>query len=344
MKALFLAIPLCMALLTSCAHAPVTAAPAAPEGEPLIANTQQLESVIYRDFDETWYVINTGDRAFSQVETALSQLHGEPCDSPGLTGCYDFSFTLGDADHDLVLTSGNNKSYVNLDGQWYQTDLNHDIEQSLVKLLLSKGDPIPKEQWIHNPNYVSLGILLRNNKGLASTQQTVCYADAPYEYAADLSMDELVKAGTLPELDHYTGSYSLGQYQTDGSLWCYTAGWQYESDDSKDYQQLTLTIWSEKPEDPENTDGMLLFEPKDLTKTELIDPHGRSVGVYGDGTPDTRVSRLIFTLPGGAYCQIVAFDTVASDDVVAILRCLIDKGFEPDDYAQIPDAESGYSS
>ena len=157
-------------------------------------------------------------------------------------------------------------------------------------------------------------------------------------------MDKLVKAGTLPELDHYTGSYSLGQYQTDGSLWCYTAGWQYESDDSKDYQQLTLTIWSEKPEDPENTDGMLLFEPKDLTKTELIDPHGRSVGVYGDGTPDTRVSRLIFTLPGGAYCQIVAFDTAASDDVVAILRCLIDKGFEPDDYAQIPDAESGYSS
>ena len=46
MKALFLAIPLCMALLTSCAHAPVTAAPAAPEGEPLIANTQQLKSFI----------------------------------------------------------------------------------------------------------------------------------------------------------------------------------------------------------------------------------------------------------------------------------------------------------
>ena len=89
---------------------------------------------------------------------------------------------------------------------------------------------------------------------------------------------------------------------------------------------------------------MLLFEPKDLTKTELIDPHGRSVRVYGDGTPDTRVSRLIFTLPGGAYCQIVAFDTVASDDVMAILRCLIDKGFDPAAYAQIPDAESGYSS
>ena len=172
MKALFLAIPLCMALLTSCAHAPVTAAPAAPEGEPLIANTQQLESVIYRDFDETWYVINTGDRGFSQVETALSQLHGEPCDSPGLTGCYDFSFTLGDADHDLVLTSGNNKSYVNLDGQWYQTDLNHDIEQSLVKLLLSKGDPIPKEQWIHNPDYVSLSVLLRNNSGISGQTQT----------------------------------------------------------------------------------------------------------------------------------------------------------------------------
>lgn len=342
MKALFLAIPLCMALLTSCAHAPVTAAPAAPEGEPLITNTEQLESVIYRDFDETWYVINTGDRGFSQVETALSQLHGEPCDDPEVTGCYDFSFTLGDTAHDLLLTSGHSESYACLDGQWYQTALG--TEKNLVKLLLKQGDPMPKEQWIHNPDYVSLGILLRNNKGLASTQQTICYADAPYEYAADLSMDELIKAGTLPELDDYTGSYSLGQYQTDGSLWCYTAGWQYESDDSKDYQQLTLTIWSEKPENPENTDGMLLFEPKDLTKTELIDPHGRSVRVYGDGTPDTRVSRLIFTLTSGAYCQIVAFDTVDSDDVMAILRCLIDKGFDPAAYAQIPDAESGYSS
>ena len=344
MKALFLAIPLCMALLTSCAHAPVTAAPAAPEGEPLIANTQQLESVIYRDFDETWYVINTGDHGFSQVETALSQLHGEPCDSPGLTGRYDFSFTLGDADHDMVLTSGNNKSYVNLDGQWYQTDLNHDIEQSLVKLLLSKGDPIPKEQWIHNPDYVSLSVLLRNNSGISGQTQTICYHVAPYEYAADIPMESLVKSGTLPELDHFTSCYSLGQYQTDGSLWCYTAGWQYESDDPKEYQQLTLTIWSEKPKDPENTDRMILFTPSDLTKTVLNDPHGHGITVYGDGTEFTRASKLIFTLPGGAYCQIVAFDTVASDDVVAILRCLIDKGFEPDDYAQIPDAESGYSS
>lgn len=342
MKALFLAIPLCMALLTSCAHAPVTAAPAAPEGEPLIENTEQLESVIYRDFDETWYVINTGDRGFSQVEIALSQLRGEPCDSPGLTGYYDFSFTLGDTDHDLVLTSGHSESYACLDGQWYQTASG--TEKNLVKLLLKQGDPMPKEQWIHNPDYVSLDVLLRNNKGLASTEQTICYTDAPYEYAADISMDELVKAGTLPELDHYTGSYSLGQYQTDGTLWCYTAGWQYESDNPKDYQQLTLTIWSEKPTDPENTDGMLIFEPKDLTKTELIDPHGRSVRVYGDGTAETRASRLIFTLPNGAYCQITAFDTVDSDDVVAILRCLIDKGFDPAAYAQIPDAESGYSS
>ena len=331
MKALFLAIPLCMALLTSCAHAPVTAAPAAPEGEPLIENTDQLESVIYRDFDETWYVINTGDRGFSQVETALSQLHGEPCDNPEVTGCYDFSFTLGDTAHDLLLTSSHSESYACLDGQWYQTALG--TEKTLVKLMLKQGDPMPKEQWIHNPDYVFLDVLLRNNKGLASTEQTICYADAPYEYAADISMDELIKAGTLPELDHYTGSYSLGQYQTDGSLWCYTAGWQYESDDPKDYQQLTLTIWSEKPKDPENTDGMLIF-----------DPHGRSVRGYGDGTAETRVSRLIFTLPGGAYCQIVAFDTVDPDDVIAVLRCLIDKGFDPAAYARIPDAESGYSS
>ena len=158
MKALFLAIPLCMALLTSCAHAPVTAAPAAPEGEPLITNTEQLESVIYRDFDETWYVINTGDRGFSQVETALSQLHGEPCDDPEVTGCYDFSFTLGDTAHDLLLTSGHSESYACLDGQWYQTALG--TEKNLVKLLLKQGDPMPKEQWIHNPDYVSLGILL----------------------------------------------------------------------------------------------------------------------------------------------------------------------------------------
>ena len=29
---------------------------------------------------------------------------------------------------------------------------------------------------------------------------------------------------------------------------------------------------------------------------------------------------------------------------MAILRSLIQTGFDPDDYAQIPDAESGYSS
>ena len=132
MKASLLAISLCMALLTSCAHVPVAAAPAVPEGEPLIADTEKLESVIYRDFDETWYVINAGDRGFSQVETALSQLHGEPCDNPDLTGCYDFSFTLGDADHDLVLTSGNYESYACLDGQWYQIDSG--AEKDLVKL------------------------------------------------------------------------------------------------------------------------------------------------------------------------------------------------------------------
>lgn len=344
MKALFLAIPLCMALLTSCAHAPVTAAPATPVGEPLIENTEQLESVIYRDFDETWYVINTGDRGFSQVETALSQLRGEPCDSPGLTGYYDFSFTLGDTDHDLVLTSGDNKSYVNLDGQWYQTVLDLDIEQNLVKLLLSKGDPIPKEQWSHNPDYVTLSGLLRNNSGIAGQTQTICYHVAPYEYAADIPMESLVKSGTLPELDHFTSCYSLGQYKTDGSLWAYTAGWQYESDDPKEYQQLTLTIWSEKPKDPENTDGMILFEPQKLTKTVLNDSSGHAITVYGDGTAETRTSRLIFTLPNGAYCQIVAFDTVDSDDVMAILRCLIDKGFAPANYAQVPDAESCYSS
>ena len=344
MKALLLAISLCMALLTSCAHAPVAAAPAVSEEKPLIADTEQLESVIYRDFDETWYVINAGDRGFSQVETALSQLHGEPCDRPDLTGYYDFSFTLGDTDHDLVLTSGDNKSYVNLDGQWYQTDLNLDIEQNLVKLLLRKGEPIPKEQWIHNPDYVSLSVLLRNNSGISGQTQTICYHVAPYEYAADIPMESLIKSGTLPELDHFTGCYSLGQYQTDGSLWSYTARWYYESDDPKEYQQLTLTIWSEKPKDPENTDGMILFTPSDLTKTVLNDPHGHGITVYGDGTEFTRASHLIFTLPNGAYCQIIAFNTVDPDDVIAVLRCLIDKGFEPDDYAQIPDAESGYSS
>lgn len=344
MKAMFLAIPLCMALLTSCAHAPVAAAPVALEGEPLIADTEQLESVIYRDFDETWYVINAGDRGFSQVETALSQLHGEPCDRPDLAGYYDFSFTLGDITHDLVLTSGDNKSYVNLDGQWYQTDLDLDIEQNLVKLLLSKGDPIPKEQWIHNPDYVTLSRLLRNNSGIAGQTQTVCYHVAPYEYAADIPMESLVKSGTLPELDHFTSCYSLGQYQTDGSLWCYTAGWHYETDNPKEYQQLTLTIWSEKPTDPENTDGMILFEPRDLTKTVLNDPSGHDITVYGDGTEFTRASDLIFTLPNGAYCQISAFDTVDPDDVIAVLRCLIDRGFDPEAYTQIPDTESSGSS
>ena len=342
MKASLLAISLCMALLTSCAHVPVAAAPAVPEGEPLIADTEKLESVIYRDFDETWYVIQSEDRSFSQVESALSQLQGQACDNPNLTGCYDFSFTLGDTTHDLVLTSSNYESYACLDGQWYQIDSG--AEKDLVKLLLSKGSAIPKEQWIHNPDYVSLGVLLRNNSGLSGSEQTVCYHTAPYEYDADIPMESLVKSGTLPELDHFTSCYSLGQYQNGGSLWSFTAGWQYESDDPGEYQQLTLRIWSEKPKDPENTDGMLLFAPSDLTKTVLNDPHGRSITVYGDGTEFTRVSRLIFTLPSGAYCQITASDTVDSADPMAILRCLIDKGFDPEDYAQVPDEESGYSA
>lgn len=342
MKASILAISLCMALLTGCTHAPIAAAPAAMEGNPLIADTENLESVIYRDFDETWYVIGAGDRGFSQVESALSQLQGQACDDPDLIGCYDFSFTQGDTDHDLVLTSGKDKSYACLDGQWYQLDSS--AEKNLVKLLLGKGNAIPKEQWIHNPDYVSLGELLRNNSGLSGSEQTVCYHTAPYEYDADIPMESLVKTGTLPSLDHFTSCYSLGQYQKDGSLWSYTAGWQYESDDPKEYQQLTLTVWSEKPKDPENTDGMLLFEPSDLTKTVLNDPHGRGITVYGDGTESTRVSRLIFTLPSGAYCQIIASDTVDSAAPMAILRCLIDKGFDPEDYTQIPDAESSYSS
>ncbi len=344
MKASLLAISLCMALLTSCAHAPVAAEPAVSEEKLLIADTEQLESVIYQDFDETWYVISAGDRGFSQVETALSQLHGTPCDRPDLAGRYDFTFTMGDTTHDLGLISGDNKSYVYLDGQWYQTDLDLDIEQSLVKLLLQKGEPMPKEQWSRNPDYVTLSGLLRNSSGISSKTQTIRYHDAPYEYAADIPMESLVKSGTLPELDHFTSCYSLGQYQTDGSLWCYTAGWHYESDDPKEYQQLTLTIWSEKPKDPENIDGMILFEPRKLTKTVLNDSSGHDITVYGDGTVFTQASYLIFTLPGGAYCQIAAFNTVDPDDVIAVLRCLIDKGFEPDDYAQIPDAESSYSS
>ena len=342
MKALFYAIPLCLALLTSCAQPQLAAPDPVSEGTPLIGELDQLETVIYRDFDETWYIMQSGDHGFSQVESALSQLRGKECENPNLAGCYDFSYTAGNTTHDLAFTSDDQSGYACLDGQWYQTAAG--AEQSLVKLLLKKGDPIPKEQWIHNPDYVSLSVLLRNNSGISGQTQTICYHVAPYEYAADIPMESLVKSGTLPELDHFTSCYSLGQYQTDGSLWCYTAGWQYESDDPKEYQQLTLTIWSEKPKDPENTDGMILFTPSDLTKTVLNDPHGHGITVYGDGTEFTRASKLIFTLPGGAYCQIVAFDTVDPDDVMAILRCLIDKGFEPDDYAQIPDAESGYSS
>ena len=342
MKASILAISLCIALLTGCSQVPVAAAPAAMDGAPLIADTENLESVIYRDFDETWYVIHAGDRGFSQVETALSQLQGQTCDDPALTSYYDFSFTLGDTDHALALVSDNQKSYACLDRQWYQIDSS--AEKNLVKLLLSKGNPIPKEQWIHDPDYISMETLLRNNEGLSGSEQTVCYSEAPYEYDADIPMDSLIKSGTLPDLSHFTSSYSLGQYQTDGTLWCYTAGWHYETDNPKEYQQLTLTIWSEKPENPEKTDGMLLFEPKDLTKTELIDPRGRSIRVYGDGTLKSRVNRLIFTLPSGAYCQITAFNTVNPTDTIAILRCLIEKGFTPEDYAQVPDAESGYSA
>ena len=341
-KALFYAIPLCLALLTSCAQPQLAAPDPVSEGTPLIGELDQLETVIYRDFDETWYIMQSGNRGVSQVESALSQLRGKECEDPNLTGCYDFSYTAGNTTHDLVFTSDGQSGYACLDGQWYQTAAG--AEQSLVKLLLKKGDPIPKEQWIHNPAFVTLDVLLRNNKELSAVEQTVCYTDAPYAYSADIPMETLIKSGTLPELAGFTSCYSLGQYQASGTLWSYTAGWHYESDDPTEYQQLTLTIWTEKPDDPEKTDGMLLFEPSQLTKTELIDPHGQSVRVYGDGTMDSRISRLIFTLPSGAYCQLIASHTVAPDDTMAILRSLIQTGFDPDDYAQIPDAESGYSS
>lgn len=342
MKALFYAIPLCLALLTSCAKTQTAVPDPVSKKMPLLGELDQLETVIYRDFDETWYVMQSGDRGFSQAESVLSQLQGQKCEDPDLTGCYDFSYTIGTATHELVFTSDDKSGYACLDGQWYQTAAGS--EQSLVKLLLEKGDSMPKEQWIHNPSYVSLDVLLRNNKGLSATEQAACDLEPPYVYSADIPMESLIKSGTLPELSGYTSSYSLGQYQADGTLWSYTAGWHYESDAPAESQQLTLTIWSEKPDPPDGISGMLLFEPHNLTKTELIDPHGQSVRVYGDGTEQSRVSRLIFTLPGGAYCQIIASHGVNPNDPMAILRSLIQAGFTPEDYAAQPLPDSAAES
>ena len=48
-KALFYAIPLCLALLTSCAQPQLAAPDPVSEGTPLIGELDQLETVIYRD-------------------------------------------------------------------------------------------------------------------------------------------------------------------------------------------------------------------------------------------------------------------------------------------------------
>lgn len=340
MRSMFYVLPLCLALLTSCAQPTAAAAPKAATGTPILEGLPALETVIYHDFDETWYILREGDRSFSQVESALSQLSGVPCEDPDLTGCYDFSLTAGEDRYDLVFTSGRDESYASLDGQWYTVD--DGSQRKLVKLMLDKGAALPKDQWSHDPDYITLDALLWNNSGLSSNPQTVCYGDpAPYAYNADISMEELIQNGILPQLSGYTGSYSLGYYREDGTLFSYQAGWQAEGEQASDYQQLTLTIWPQKPEEPTQTDGMLIFEPRDLTKTELRDPQGRTVTVYGDGTLNTRVTRLIFTLPSGVYCQIEAFQTVPTDDPVAILRCLLQRGFDPADYAlePLPDSQ-----
>lgn len=329
MRSMFYVLPLCLALLTSCAQPTAAATQKAAAGAPILEGLPALETVIYHDFDETWYVLREGDRSFSQVESALSQLSGMPCEDPDLTGCYDFSLTAGEDRHDLIFTSGRDESYACLDGQWYTVD--DGSQRKLVELMLDKGATLPKEQWSHDPNYITLDVLLWNNSGLSSKAQTVCDEEpAPYAYNADISMEDLVQNGVLPRLTSYIGSYSLGYYREDGALFSYQAGWQAEG------EQLTLTIWPKKPQDPEQTDGILIFEPGDLTKTELTDSHGRTVTVYGDGTLTTRVSRLIFTLPSDVYCQIEALQSVPSDDPVSILRCLIQSGFDPADYAQEP--------
>ena len=133
--------------------------------------------MIYRDFDETWYVLREGERSFSQVESALSQLSGVPCEDPDLTGCYDFSLITGSETHDLIFTSGTQTSYVCLDRQWYSTDPH--AEKKLVQLMVDKGTPIPKEQWIHDPDYITLDILLRNNTGVSSKFPKVHNSDSP---------------------------------------------------------------------------------------------------------------------------------------------------------------------
>lgn len=333
MRSIFYVLPLCLALLTSCAQPTAAAAPNAIAGEAILKGLSAPETVIYRDFDETWYVLREGERSFSQVESALSQLSGVPCEDPDLTGCYDFSLITGAETHDLIFTSGTQTSYVCLDCQWYSTDPH--AEKKLVQLMVDKGTPIPKEQWIHDPDYITLDILLRNNTGVSSKFPKVHNSDSPYAYNADISMEELIQAGILPQLTDY-GSYSLGYYRADGTLSSYQAGWQMEAGKGEGAIQLTLNIWPQMPENPEQTGNILLFDPQDLTKTELTDGHGRSVTVYGDGTLSTQFSRLIFTLPNGVYCQLEASHTAPPDAPVAILRCLIENGFDPADYELEP--------
>ena len=85
-RSIFYVLPLCLALLTSCAKPTAAAAPNAIAGEAILKGLSAPETVIYRDIDETWYVLREGERSFSQVESALSQLSGVPCEDPDLTG------------------------------------------------------------------------------------------------------------------------------------------------------------------------------------------------------------------------------------------------------------------
>ena len=78
-------------------------------------------------------------------------------------------------------------------------------------------------------------------------------------------MEELIQAGILPQLTDY-GSYSLGYYRADGTLSSYQAGWQMEAGKDEGALQLTLNIWPQMPQNPEQTGNILLFDPQDLTK------------------------------------------------------------------------------
>lgn len=116
--------------------------PTPTTGEPVFPESE-ITSVLYMDFDETWYLLQEGDSALPEATNLLKGIMGREIERPddGPAGTYLFEVTCGGETHDLSMTG----NYCVLDGIWYDVEQGYDA--ALAECLRSNGTVIPKEEW-----------------------------------------------------------------------------------------------------------------------------------------------------------------------------------------------------